>query len=89
MEGDDDMSDHQEMGARMELSGDGNVATLIINGVDLSNYVSEVTYHKKAGDLATLEIGFSYLKSVTIRDIVIPSVPPEVEAALKNEKADC
>ena len=46
----------EEYLSRVELNGDGNIATLIINGVDLSNYVSEVTYHKKAGDLATLEI---------------------------------
>lgn len=72
----------------MELKGDGNLATLILNGVDLSNYVSEVTYHKKAGDLATLELSFTYLGSISIRDIVIPKIPDDVVVALK-EKADC
>lgn len=73
----------EEYLSRVELNGDGNIATLIINGVDLSNYVSEVTYHKKAGDLATLEICFSYLGSVSIHDVVVPKVPDDVVAALR------
>lgn len=76
----------KEKFSHVELKGDGNLATLILNGVDLSNYVSEVTYHKKAGELATLELDFTYLGSISIRDIVIPKVPDDVAAALKGSE---
>lgn len=70
--------------AHVEIKGDGVLTTLIVNGVDLSNCVSEVTYHKKGTAPATLDLRFEFMDSLTLNEFAIPKIPDAVASALKG-----
>ncbi len=70
----------------VEIKGDSVLTTLIVNGVDLSNCASEVTYHKKGTAPATQDLRFEFMDSFTLNEFAIPKIPDAVASALKGSE---